>query len=184
MALIDRVLDSGRVIERQASINTSIQWENQELRARVGLEVVAAVEQCVSALEEEVTHLKAELEESQLHIRMLDNELLTLSHNVETARSSAWAAKEVLKEERLALPRKIKEALAEYKSSAGFEHGLVRSGRVTYEFGYRVAYACFRARYLDQELELDPFVDRPEDQDVDMPTSVPFDDGPETPPWS
>ena len=66
-----------------------------------------------------------------------------LSHDIETTRSSAWVAKEVLKEERLALPGKIKEALTEYKSSAGFKHGLVRSGRVTYEFGYRVAYARF-----------------------------------------
>ena len=76
------------------------------------------------------------------------------------------------------LPEKTKGAIAEYKSSPGFEHGLVRSGRVTYEFGYRLAYACFRAGYPD------PFVDQPEDQNVDMPASVPFDDGLETPPLS
>ena len=41
MALIDQVLDVGRVIEHQASVNASLQRENQELRARGDPEVVA-----------------------------------------------------------------------------------------------------------------------------------------------
>ena len=66
----------------------------------------------------------------------------------------------------------------------GFEHDLVRSGRVTYEFMYHVAHARFRARYPGHELEANPFSDLSEDQDVDMPMRVPFNDGPETPPRS
>ena len=103
--------------------------------------------------------MKAELEESWSRIRTLDDELLTLSHDVESARSSARAAEEVLKEERLALPEKIKGVIAEYKSSAGFERSLVRSRWVTYEFGYRMAYACFQAKYPDLELESNSFAD-------------------------
>ena len=57
------------------------------------------------------------------------------------------------------MPKRVEEAIAGYKVSAGFERGLVRSGRVMYEYGYRVACARFRAKYPDLELELDPFVD-------------------------
>ena len=105
---------------------------------------------------------------------------MTLSHDVETARSTAWGTKEALKEERLALPEKIKGAIAEYKSSIGFKRGLVRSGRVTYEFEYRVAFARFRAKYLDLELESNPFIDLPENQGFDMPADIPFNDSLET----
>ena len=41
------------------------------------------------------------------------------------------------------LSQKIEGAIAKYKASARFEHDLVRSGRATYEFGYRVACALF-----------------------------------------
>ena len=84
----------------------------------------------------------------------------------------------------MALPEKIERAIAEYKASTEFECGLVRSGRVTYEFGYRVACACARVRHPELELESDPFADHLEDQSIDMPASVPFGDGPETPPPS
>ena len=60
----------------------------------------------------------------------------------------------------------------------------MRSSQVTYEYGYRVAFARFRMKYSDLDLESNPFVDNPVDQDVDMPANVPFDDGPPTPPLS
>ena len=60
----------------------------------------------------------------------------------------------------------------------------MRSSQVTYEYGYRVAFARFRAKYSDLDLDSDPFVDNPIDQDVDMPMNVPFDDRPVTPPSS
>lgn len=47
-------------------------------------------------------------------------------------------------EERRMAPKIVREAIAEYKKSLGFELGLVRSGQVTYEFGYQVALALFR----------------------------------------
>lgn len=98
----------------------------------------------------------------------------------ESARSASWAIEEALKE-RLELPRRIEGEIAEYKKSPGFKRGLQRSGRVIYKFGYRVAFARFSARYMDLELEPNPFIDLLEDQNVDMPTYIPFDDDPETP---
>ncbi|THU64248.1 hypothetical protein C4D60_Mb01t24470 [Musa balbisiana] len=184
MALIDRVLDAGRVIERQSNTIAALRLENQELRSSSGPEVVAAAEQRAAALDEEVSRLKAELEEGQARVRMLDDELRTLSNDIESARSSAWAVEEALKEEHRVLPERIERAVAEYKASAGFERGLVRSGRATYEFGYRVACARVRASHPEWELDPDPFADHPADETVDMPASVPFDDGPETPPPS
>ncbi|CAL9044792.1 unnamed protein product, partial [Musa banksii] len=160
MALIDRDLDTGRVIEHWSDVYAALHLKNLELRSVFDPEAMAVAEQRASALDEEVNHLKAELEESTSCIWTLDDELLTLSHDIESARSLAWTGKEVLKEERLALPEKIKGAIAKYKASIGFEHDLVRSGRVTYEFGYRVAYAHFRARYSDLELKSDPFADQ------------------------
>ncbi|THU57199.1 hypothetical protein C4D60_Mb03t00980 [Musa balbisiana] len=147
MALIDRVLDTGWVIEHQSNTNIALRLENQELRNSSGPEVVAAVEQRAAALDEEVSRLKAELEESQAHARTLDDELRTVSNDIESTRSSAWAAEEALKEEQRVLPERIERAVVEYKASAGFERGLVRSGRATYEFGYRVACARVRASH-------------------------------------
>ena len=84
----------------------------------------------------------------------------------------------------MGLPKRVEEAIVGYKASPGFEHGLVRLGRVMYEYGYRVACAHFRAKYPNLELESDLFVDNPMDQDIDMPANIPFDDGPATPPSS
>ncbi|XP_064971450.1 uncharacterized protein LOC135616189 [Musa acuminata AAA Group] len=184
MALLDRALDAGKMIERQSSAFAALRLENEELRRSSGPEVVAAAEQRASALEEEVRRLRAELEESQARARTLDDELQTLSNDIESARSSAWAAEEALKEEQRALPERLERAVVEYKASASFECGLVTSGRVTYEFGYRVACARARSTHPEWELEPDPFADHPADDGVDMPGSVPFDDGPETPPPS
>ncbi|THU45979.1 hypothetical protein C4D60_Mb09t00090 [Musa balbisiana] len=75
MALIDRVLNTGWVIERQADTYAALRLENQELRSSFDPEVMAVVQQQASALDEGVSHLKAELEESQSHVRTLDDPL-------------------------------------------------------------------------------------------------------------
>ncbi|RZS12427.1 hypothetical protein BHM03_00043869 [Ensete ventricosum] len=49
-------------------------------------------------------------------------------------------------------------------------------GRVTYEYGYRVALARFRARYPDADVEEDPFTIHPEDDLVPMERQQDFDD--------
>ncbi|RWV78962.1 hypothetical protein GW17_00059977 [Ensete ventricosum] len=58
------------------------------------------------------------------------------------------------------------EAIADYKKSVDFEMGLVRTGQVSYEYGYWVALTQFKARYLDLEIEEDPFMLLPEDKTV------------------
>lgn len=83
-------------------------------------------------------------------------------------------------ESRLA-PERVKEAITEYKKSPGFQLSLVRLGQVTYKFGYRVALARVRAKCPDLKVKLDPFADLPEDQSIDMPDEVPFDDSLEGP---
>ncbi|RWW36594.1 hypothetical protein BHE74_00058370, partial [Ensete ventricosum] len=52
---------------------------------------------------------------------------------------------------------------------------------VTYEYGYRVALARFRARYPDLEIKEDPFASLPEDDNVEMSNEVPFDNSPDLP---
>ncbi|RWW64457.1 hypothetical protein BHE74_00028305 [Ensete ventricosum] len=43
-----------------------------------------------------------------------------------------------------------------------------RMGHVTYEFGYQVALECLRAKYSDLYVEEDPFVDYPENTNVQI----------------
>ncbi|RWV97558.1 hypothetical protein GW17_00039646 [Ensete ventricosum] len=69
-----------------------------------------------------------------------------------------------------------KEAMVDYKKSARFEMGLVRTGQVSYEYGYRVALARFWAWYLELEVEEDPFKNLPEDSSVPMEADQPFYD--------
>ncbi|RWW38488.1 hypothetical protein BHE74_00056270, partial [Ensete ventricosum] len=54
--------------------------------------------------------------------------------------------------------------------------GLKRMGRVTYEYGYRVALARFHARYPDAKVEDDLFTIHPEDDLVPMQRQQAFDD--------
>ncbi|RRT42302.1 hypothetical protein B296_00048105 [Ensete ventricosum] len=71
----------------------------------------------------------------------MDDELLQIVKDLEIARAE--------------LPR---QSVAQYKESLGFKEGLKWMGRVTYEYGYRVALARFRARHLDADVEEDPFL--------------------------
>ncbi|RRT32840.1 hypothetical protein B296_00038241 [Ensete ventricosum] len=70
-----------------------------------------------------------------------------------------------LENARAELPR---QAVHRYKESVGFKEGLKRMGRVTYEYGYRVALARFHALHPDSEVEEDPFNIHPEDDLVPM----------------
>ncbi|RWW81430.1 hypothetical protein BHE74_00010165 [Ensete ventricosum] len=74
----------------------------------------------------------------------MDDELLQSVKALESARSE--------------LP---KQAVDRYKESVGFKEGLKRMGRVTYEYGYRVALARFRALHPDSEVGEDLFTIHP-----------------------
>ncbi|CAL9763380.1 unnamed protein product [Musa acuminata subsp. burmannicoides] len=153
----------GHAIGHQMDLDDALQKVNLKLPVEGGTKAVAMVEEHAMALEGEVPRLKAKLEESRSHIRSLDDELLSLSQDVEATKAMAQATEEALKEERLRLPGRVEGAVAGYKASAGFERGLVRLGRVTYEYGFLVAYAYFRVTFPDLDLESDPFVEDPAD---------------------
>ncbi|RWW07211.1 hypothetical protein GW17_00029413 [Ensete ventricosum] len=69
------------------------------------------------------------------------------------------------------------KAMAAYKASRGFESGLEKIGRVSYEFEYRVALKRLRGKHLDIMIEWDPFVECSEDANVEMDLDQPFNDG-------
>ncbi|RRT68807.1 hypothetical protein B296_00026325 [Ensete ventricosum] len=81
----------------------------------------------------------------------MDNELLQSIKALENARAE--------------LPR---QSVDRYKESIEFKEGLKRMGRVTYEYGYRVALAHFHALHPDSKVEEDPFTIHPEDDLVPM----------------
>ncbi|THU54598.1 hypothetical protein C4D60_Mb10t26800 [Musa balbisiana] len=111
MALIDRVYDAGRVIERLLDVNSDLCQEVEELKSRPGPEAVIAAKRRASDLEKEVNRMKAKLKENRARVQTLDDELLTLSQDVKSTRSASWAAEEALKEERLHLPDQAEERL-------------------------------------------------------------------------
>ncbi|KAJ8512380.1 hypothetical protein OPV22_002814 [Ensete ventricosum] len=89
----------------------------------------------------------------------MDDELLQSVKDLEHARAE--------------LPKAV---VAEYKESLGFKEGLKQMGRVTYEYGYRVARARFHARHPDADVKEDPFTIYPEDDSVPMERRQDFDD--------
>ncbi|THU69455.1 hypothetical protein C4D60_Mb08t14590 [Musa balbisiana] len=109
-------------------------------------------------------------------LRLLRTEAGTLKKKLEEAKAEARVAAEALAEESHLRPEKDKELIEAYKKSEGFEQGLTRTGRVSYEYGYRIALGRFRARHPGSEVEEDPFTSYPEDLEVDMPGDIPFDD--------
>ncbi|RWW87326.1 hypothetical protein BHE74_00003850 [Ensete ventricosum] len=68
--------------------------------------------------------------------------------------------------------------IMKYKESGGFQLELHRSGQATYEYGYRMVLARFRAQYPDLEIEEDQFASLANDDNVDMLDEVSFDDNP------
>ncbi|RWW40994.1 hypothetical protein BHE74_00053558, partial [Ensete ventricosum] len=69
------------------------------------------------------------------------------------------------------------KVVAAYKASRGFESGLEKMGKVSYEFGYRVVLEQLRGKHPDVMIELDSFAKCPEDANIKMDLDQPFDDG-------
>ncbi|RRT31513.1 hypothetical protein B296_00053147 [Ensete ventricosum] len=89
----------------------------------------------------------------------MDDELLQAVKDLESARAE--------------LPR---QSVVQYKESLSFKEGLKRMGRVTYEYGYRVALARFHARHPNAKVEEDLFTIHLEDNLVPMERQQAFDD--------
>ncbi|RRT65683.1 hypothetical protein B296_00010771 [Ensete ventricosum] len=100
-----------------------------------------------------------QLKEAGVRAWKMDDELLQSMKDLENTR--------------VGLPRLVVD---DYKESAGFKEGLKRMGRVTYEYDYQVALACFCSSHQDSEVEEDPFTIRPEDDSMPMERQQAFDD--------
>ncbi|RRT68843.1 hypothetical protein B296_00023425 [Ensete ventricosum] len=187
MALFDRVHDAGRLVTFMDYRVKQLQEELDALKSRGGPEAIAEAEERASELREELEKIKREkaekllkreasekelqevrghlgdaqqlLREARNRARRMDDELLQAVKDLESARAE--------------LPR---QSVAQYKESLGFKEGLKRMGRVTYEYGYRVALARFRARHPDANVEEDQFTIHPEDDLVPMERQQDFDD--------
>ncbi|RZS28270.1 hypothetical protein BHM03_00061843, partial [Ensete ventricosum] len=158
MALVDRVHDAGRLITFMDYRVKQLQEELDALKSRGGPKAVAEAEERASRLREELEKIKGEKAEELLRCKASEKEL-------EAIRGHLGDAQQLLKEARTRARRMDDEllqvvkdleharaelpgqAVAQYKGSLGFKEGLKRMGRVTYEYGYRVALARFRARY-------------------------------------
>ncbi|XP_064994331.1 uncharacterized protein LOC135630935 [Musa acuminata AAA Group] len=189
-ALMDKVRDAGRVIGGLVNRNVELHRQVEEVRAGAGPEAVTFVEKRTAESEAEAARLKSELEASKkaneelqkitrverTELRLLKTEASALGKALEEAKGEARAASEALAEEARLQPAKDKELLEAYKKSEGFELGLTRTGRVSFEYGYRIATSHFRAHHPGLKVEKDPFIPHHEDQVVDMPEEVPFDD--------
>ncbi|RZS06882.1 hypothetical protein BHM03_00037637 [Ensete ventricosum] len=186
MLLFDRVHDAGQLITFMDYRIKQLQEELDALKSDGGLEAVAKAEGRASELQEELEKTRRErdealrrhetsktelhedqsnlaeahwlLKEARVRARKMDDELLQAVKALESARAE--------------LPR---QTVVQYKESLDFKEGLKRMGRVTYEYGYRVALARFHARYPDAEVEEDPFTIHPEDDLVPMERQQAFD---------
>ncbi|RZS07020.1 hypothetical protein BHM03_00037781 [Ensete ventricosum] len=133
--------------------------EVQRLKDRSNPDAVVAIEQRASEAQSLADHLKAKLEEATQRWESLEKEL----GEIWKILSDSW------------------DQLSEAKKQLFDSMGLVRMGRVSMEYGYQLALARFRARYLDFGVEEDPFKELPEDTIVPIVTEQPFDDSPPPP---
>ncbi|RRT35537.1 hypothetical protein B296_00058839 [Ensete ventricosum] len=111
------------------------------------------------ALYIDLSEARKQLKEARVRARKADDDLLKSVKELESARAEL-----------------SKRAIDDYKGSASFKEGLKRIGQVSYEYGYQVALARFRALHPNSEVEEDPFTIRPEDNSVPMERQQTFDD--------
>ncbi|RRT35277.1 hypothetical protein B296_00047107 [Ensete ventricosum] len=157
------------------------------LKSRGGPEAVVKAEERASELEQELGKTKWKRDEALQRLEASEKELTEVRSNLaeiqrllkeERVRAQKMddellQSMKALESARAELP---KQAVDRYKESAGFKEGLKRMGRVTYEYGYRVALARFHALHPDSEVEEDPFTIHHEDDLVPMKRQQAFDD--------
>ncbi|RRT33853.1 hypothetical protein B296_00044194 [Ensete ventricosum] len=187
MMLFDRVHDTGRLITFMNYRISNLQWELDSLKSGGGPEAVAKAKERASELEQELGKTKQERDEALQWLKASEKELTkvrsNLAENQRLLKEARVRARKIddellqsvkaLESVRSELP---KQAVDRYKESADFKEGLKWMGRVTYEYGYRVALARFRALHPDSEVEEDPFTIHPEDDLVPMKRQQAFDD--------
>ncbi|RRT58872.1 hypothetical protein B296_00038311 [Ensete ventricosum] len=165
---------------------------DKEMKARWRVEELDGsmerlVEECASELEQELKKTKRERDKALQRLEASENELNEVRSNLAEIQRLLKEAQvrarkmddellqgvKALENARAELPR---QAVDRYKESIGFKDGLKRMGRITYEYGYRVALACFHALHPDSEVEEDPFTILPKDDLMPMERQQAFDD--------
>ncbi|RWW76564.1 hypothetical protein BHE74_00015342 [Ensete ventricosum] len=159
-SLADRVHDANRIIEMLSERNFTLRNEVLDIKLGVGPEAIVAAEKRVVDLEVKLACTKAALGDTEQCCQSSEQE-------VELAQGKAL---------QIELQSTGAKAIVKYKMSLGFELSMERTRHTTYEFGYRVALECLRAKYPDLSIEEDPFADCPEDSNMQMEDSQPFDD--------
>ncbi|RZS28519.1 hypothetical protein BHM03_00062111 [Ensete ventricosum] len=157
MALFDRVHDAGWLITFINYRIKQLQEELDALKSDGGPEAVAKAEEGASELQEELEKTRRERDEALLRRKASEKELHEVWQLLKEARVRArkmddklLQAVKALESARAELPR---QTVIQYKESLGFKEGLKRIGRVTYEYGYRVALARFHTQHPDAEVE-------------------------------
>ncbi|RWW75470.1 hypothetical protein BHE74_00016512, partial [Ensete ventricosum] len=186
MVLFDRVHDAGRLITFMDYRISQLQQEPDALKSGGGPEAVAKAEERASKLEQELGKTKRERDEALQRLEASEKELSEVRSNLakiqrllKEARVRArkmddelLQAVKALENARAELPR---QAVDRYNESVDFKERLKRMGRITYEYGYRVALARFCALLPDSEIEDDPFTIHPKDDLVPMERQQTFD---------
>ncbi|RRT69108.1 hypothetical protein B296_00026524 [Ensete ventricosum] len=157
--------------------------DGAQLMALSGGFLVGMIWLRVKELEEGANKLRAKPESLKSQRRDLEQEVRVLRPSLDEARNdrarlegdvlSLTEAMTLLKAE---LKAKGPRAVAAYKASRGFESGLEKMGRVSYEFGYRVALERLRRKYSKITIEQDPFAKCPDDANIEMDLNQPFGD--------
>ncbi|RRT83129.1 hypothetical protein B296_00004361 [Ensete ventricosum] len=187
MTLFDRVHDAGRLITFIDYRISNLQQELDALKYGGGPEAVVKVEERASELEQELGKTKQERDEVLQRLEASEKELTEVRSNlteIQRLLKEAWVKARKMDDELLQSVKALesaqsklpKQAVDRYKESTDFKEGLKRMRRVTYEYGYRVALARFRALYLDSKVEEDPFTIHPKDDLVPMKRQQAFDD--------
>ncbi|RWW45511.1 hypothetical protein BHE74_00048650 [Ensete ventricosum] len=182
-ALIDQVHDVGQLIRSQHERILTLQAMNKELKLGGNQELLAATEHRVKEYEDEAKKLQVELESLRNQRRDLEQEVGVLRSNLDGARNdqahlegdvlSLTEAAAFLKAE---LKSEGPKAVTAYKASQGFELGLEKIGRVSYEYRYWVALERLRGKHPEIAIEQDPFAKCPNDANVETDLNQPFDD--------
>ncbi|RRT50164.1 hypothetical protein B296_00026297 [Ensete ventricosum] len=182
-ALIDRVHDAGRLVWNQHEKILALHAANKELKASIGQELAAVAERRVKEMEVEFERMRAELESHRSQRRELEQEVGLLRSSLDGARNDRARLEDdihSLTEAIAFLEAKLKvegqKAMGTYKASRGFEFGLEKMGRVSYEFRYRVVLERLWGMHSDIMIELDPFIECFEDANIEMDLDQPFDD--------
>ncbi|RZR87470.1 hypothetical protein BHM03_00014910 [Ensete ventricosum] len=148
---------------------------NKGLKLGASQNLVVVAELHAKGLEKDVNKLRAELESLNNQRRDMEQEVGVLRSSLDGARNDrARLEGDVLSliEAPTLLEVELKaegpKAVAAHKASRGFESGLEKMGRVSYEFGYRVALKWLREKHSKIAIEQDLFAECPDEANVEM----------------